>query len=50
MPAALEGLSMSAEYFDTLGLVICGYNPESKQTEVYIYNTKNSSLPREQLG
>ena len=30
MPAPLEGPSMSAEYFDTLGLIICGFNSKSK--------------------
>ncbi len=29
MPVHLEAISMSAEFFDTLGLIICGYNPIS---------------------
>ena len=40
MIAPLEGPSMSAEYFDTLGLIICGLNPNSKETEVHIFDTK----------
>jgi hypothetical protein len=40
MPVVLEGLSMSAEYLDSLGLIICGFNPQSKQTEVQKYDTK----------
>jgi hypothetical protein len=34
---------MSAEFFDTLGLVICGLNPKTSKTEVHIYNTKNGN-------
>ncbi len=36
----LEGPSMSAAFFDTLGLIICGSNPLSKKTEVHIFDTK----------
>lgn len=32
MLSLLEGPSMSAEFFDTLGLVICGLNPKTKTT------------------
>lgn len=35
----LEGPSMSAEYFDTLGLIICGLNSRNKMTEVHIFDT-----------
>ena len=31
---------MSDEYFDSLGLIICGLNPQSMHTEVQIYDTK----------
>jgi len=34
---------MSAEFFDTLGLVICGLNPTTNKTEVHIYNTKHGN-------
>ncbi len=37
IPVPLVGPSMSAEFFDTLGLIICGYNHQSKETEVWIY-------------
>jgi hypothetical protein len=39
----LEGPSISAEFFYTLGLVICGLNPKRKTTEVHIYNTKKQN-------
>lgn len=43
MQTPLEGPSMSAEFFDTLGLVICGLNPTTNKTEVHIYNTKHGN-------
>ena len=46
------GPSMTAEFFDTLGLVICGLNPETQRTEVHIYNTKNGNwtiIPHDSL-
>jgi hypothetical protein len=38
IPVALIELSMSAEHFDTVGLIICGINPLNKKTEVHIYS------------
>ena len=33
---------MSAEYFDTLGLIICGLNPITNLSEVYWYDTNKN--------
>jgi hypothetical protein len=38
--APLIGPSMSAEFFDTLGLIICGQNLEGK-TELHLFSNKN---------
>jgi hypothetical protein len=34
---------MSAEYFDTLGLIICGYNASNDSTDIYWYDTKTTN-------
>lgn len=38
IPVPLVEPSMSAEHFDTVGLIICGVNPQNKKTEVHIYS------------
>ena len=38
--APLIGPSMSAEFFDTLGLIICGQNLEGN-TELHLFSNKN---------
>ena len=38
IPVALIEPSMSAEFFDRVGLIICGLNPNNNKTEVHIYS------------
>ncbi len=38
----LIGPSISAEFFDSIGLIICGLNPQSNKTELHIYSTSNN--------
>jgi hypothetical protein len=42
LPAQLIGLSISAEFFDTFGFVICGLNPTNNMTEIYWFDTKKN--------
>ena len=38
IPVSLIEPSLSAEHFDTVGLIISGVNPHNKKTEVHIYS------------
>ncbi len=42
LPAQLIGPSMSVEFFDTFGLIICGLNPAKNMTEIYWFDTRKN--------